>query len=127
MKTALLVMLHGSPYAASNEPALRVVDDLRRRGVFDMVVVGFLECNEPSILGAVRQCVEAGAQRIIAVPYFLHFGTHVGMDLPAILDEARQKWPTVKFFMSRYLGSSPLLTQLLAKRAREALARKERH
>ncbi|MGB9692404.1 MAG: sirohydrochlorin chelatase [Candidatus Sumerlaeaceae bacterium] len=125
MKTALVVMLHGSPYPTSNEPALRVVEDVRARGAFDEVVVGYLECNEPSIAEVLKRCVKAGARRIVAVPYFLHFGTHVGVDLPALLDEARQTWPDVEFLMSRYLGSSPLLTDLLAKRAREVLAPRE--
>lgn len=122
MKTALLVMLHGSPYAASNAPALRVVEDLRRSGRADAVHVGYLECNEPSIPDAVRQCVEAGAQRVIAVPYFLHTGTHVACDLPSLLEEAAQRWPDVEFLLAPYLGAAAELADILARRAREALS-----
>jgi len=120
MKTALLVMLHGSPLPASSEPVLRAVEDVRQRGVFDLVTIGYLECNEPPIAEAIRQCVEAGAERIIALPCFLHAGTHVVCDLPAILEAARAAWPAVEFLMTPFLGRSGVLTAILAQRAREA-------
>lgn len=122
MKSALVVILHGSPYPSSNEPALLVVNDVRERGVFGHVAVGFLECNKPSILEAIRECVEAGAQRIIALPYFLHLGTHVVNDIPEILESARSLWPHVEFRLTPPLGRSLAVTAVLAERARAALA-----
>lgn len=122
MKTALVVMLHGSPYPTSNDPALRVVEDVRECRVFSRVVVGFLECNAPSILEAIRECVEAGAQRIIALPYFLHLGTHVVNDIPDILESARALWPHVEFRLAPHLGRSHAVAAILAERARAALA-----
>lgn len=125
MKTALVIMLHGSPYASSNEPALRVAEDVRCRNVFDLVVVGYLECNEPPIFEAIRQCVDAAAERVIALPYFLHFGAHVATDLPEILDQAQKQWPHVELLMAPYLGQSSVVTGILAERAREAVSRQE--
>jgi sirohydrochlorin ferrochelatase len=120
MKTALLVMLHGSPWPASSEPALRAVEDVRQRGIFDLVAVGYLECNQPPIAEAIRQCVEAGATRVVALPCFLHAGTHVVCDLPALLEAARAAWPAVEFLMTPFLGRSDVVTAILARRAREA-------
>ncbi len=124
-EAALVVMLHGSPYVASNEPALRVIDDVRRRGAFREVVVGYLECNEPPIVEALRACVERGARRIVALPYFLHLGTHVACDLPALLDEARLTWPEVEFRLTPFLGQSLTLTEILAQRAAETSGSEE--
>ncbi len=121
MKTALLVMVHGSPRPSANADINRVLEDVRARGVFSPVQIGFMECNAPSIADAVDLCVSAGAERVVAVPYFLHTGTHVASDLPALLDDAQARHPSVEFAMGRYLGASPLLTGILADRARAVL------
>ena len=63
-----------------------MVERVRARGLFAHVEVGFMELNEPEIPEAIERCVEAGAQKVIAVPYFLHAGTHVADDLPGLLD-----------------------------------------
>lgn len=120
MKTALLVMVHGSPRPVANTDMFRVVEDVKSRGTFDHVAVGFMECNEPTIADAADACVAEGAERVVAVPYFLHTGTHVADDLPTLLDEAQARHPHVRFQMGRYLGTSPLVTDLLAARAASA-------
>jgi sirohydrochlorin ferrochelatase len=122
MKTALLVMVHGSPRPAANADMFRVVETVRQRNAFDIVETGFMECNEPSIPDAVARCVAAGAERIVAVPYFLHTGTHVADDLPTLLEEARALYPRVTFDLGRYIGRSPKLTAILRERAEAAAA-----
>ncbi len=121
MKTALLVMVHGSPRPIANTDMFRVVEDVKARNVFDHVAVGFMECNEPTIADSADACAAAGAERIVAVPYFLHTGTHVADDLPTLLDEAQARHPHIQFQMGRYLGTSPVVTALLAARAEAAL------
>lgn len=122
MKTALLVMVHGSPRPVANEEMYRVVEIVKKRGAFDIVEVGFMECNEPTIPEAIEACVGQGAERVVAVPYFLHTGTHVADDLPTLLEEAQARHPQVEFAMGRYLGASPRLTDILADRAGAAVS-----
>ncbi len=117
MKTALLVMVHGSPRPVANEEMFRVVEEVKARRVFDVVQVGFMECNAPDIPDAIAACVAEGAERVVAVPYFLHTGTHVADDLPTLLEDAQARYPDVDFAMGRYLGASPRLTDILADRA----------
>ena len=121
MKTALLVMVHGSPRPVANEDMFRVVEEVKKRGVFPVVEVGFMECNAPTIPEAIDACVTQGAEEVVAVPYFLHTGTHVADDLPTLLEEAQGRHPQVRFGMGRYLGTSPLLTGILAARAQAAM------
>src|SRR4051812_18703405 len=73
-KTALLVMVHGSPRAVANEPMFRVVEVIRERGIYPIVEAAFMECNEPDIPTAIGSCIAQGATEVIAVPYFLHTG-----------------------------------------------------
>jgi sirohydrochlorin ferrochelatase len=117
MKNAMLVMVHGSPRPIANQDMFAVVDVLRERGVFPIVEVGFMECNEPSIPDAIERCVELGAEQVVAVPYFLHTGNHVTDDLPTLLEEAQQQYPDVQFLMGDYLGHDPLLADVIAERA----------
>lgn len=124
MPDALLVMVHGSPHASANADMFRVVETLKlQRGAkhFPIVEVGFMECNEPSIPEAIDRCVAAGATRVVAVPYFLHTGTHVCDDLPTLLEEAQERHPNVEFRQGDYLGLSSRLTAILADRASSTL------
>lgn len=120
MKTALLVMVHGSPRPASNGAMFDVVEMVRARGAFDFVTVGFMECNEPTIPEAAAQCVEFGAQKVIAVPYFLHAGSHVADDLPTLLEEAHEKYPDVEWLMGDYLGRDEGVADVVMERVRAA-------
>jgi len=117
MSDALLVMVHGSPRPVANQDMFAVVDVLRERGAFPIVEVGFMELNHPPIPEAIKRCVEQGARRVVAVPYFLHTGMHVTDDLPNLLDEAQQRYPDVEFLMGDYLGHDPLLAEVIAERA----------
>jgi sirohydrochlorin ferrochelatase len=101
---------------------VRVVDLIRARDVFSVVQVGYLECNEPAIPDAIDACVAAGATSVVAVPYFLHTGTHVAEDLPSLLDAARERHPGVDFRLGAYIGRSPAVSDILADRARKAAA-----
>ncbi len=115
-KTALLVMVHGSPRPIANADMHRVTEVVRERGVYDLVEAGFMECNEPTIPDAIDSCIAQGADEVIAVPFFLHTGTHVADDLPTLIEEAMRRHPDVKFRMGDYLGRSERLTDILSDR-----------
>ena len=72
MKTALLLIAHGSRHAEANADLFHVVEQLRGR--YDIVAASFLELCPPTIEEAGRQCVAQGAQRVLMVPYFLSAG-----------------------------------------------------
>ena len=116
-QTHLLVMVHGTPRPVANTDMFRVVERVKERAVFAHVEVGFMECNEPTIPEAIDRCVANGARQIVAVPYFVHAGTHVCQDLPELLREGQAKYPSVVFAMGDYIGLSERLTELLIARA----------
>lgn len=118
MKHALIVLVHGSPRPIANDAMFAVVERIKARNVFDIVAVGFMECNAPDIPTAIDECVAAGATHITAVPYFLHTGTHVADDLPTLLEEAAARHPSVTFAMGRYIGANPIVSDILLDRAR---------
>jgi sirohydrochlorin ferrochelatase len=117
---ALLVMVHGSPRPESNRDMFAVVDVIRERGLYPIVEVGFMECNEPPIPEAIESCVARGAGRVLAVPYFLHTGNHVADDLPGLLEEAQQRHPEIEFLMGDYIGHDALIAEVIRDRAAQA-------
>jgi sirohydrochlorin ferrochelatase len=122
MKTALLLIAHGSRHAEANADLLHVAEELRRRG-HEVVVPSFLELAEPGIEDGGRRCVAAGAGRVVLVPYFLSAGTHVRRDLAAARDSLAREFPGVEFLLAEPLGRHPLLVEVVARRAAEALGR----
>lgn len=117
---ALLVMVHGSPIEESNDDVRRVVEVIRSRKIYPIVEIGFLDVNQPTIPESVDLCVRAGATEIVAVPYFLHAGRHVYVDLPELLEEAARKYPNISIRMGDYLGRDFILATLLIDRAASA-------
>lgn len=118
--SSLLVMVHGSPRPESNNDMYAVVEQVRRTGRFAAVEVGFMEVNEPTIPQALDRLVAAGADQIVALPYFLHTGNHVTDDLPGLLEAAQRRHPAVQIVMSDYLGHDPLIADVLHDRVQAA-------
>jgi sirohydrochlorin ferrochelatase len=122
MKTALLLMAHGSRQAEANDDLRHVAAAIRQRGDFDIVEASFLELAEPSIPDGGLRCVEQGAHRVVMLPYFLSAGVHVQRDLTAFREELVKRFPAVEFQLAQPLGRHPLLLDVVLARAREAMA-----
>lgn len=117
-ETGLLLILHGSPRPEANAPALRIAAKLSDS--YGRVIVGYLECNDPDVPTAIEQFAAANIQRLIVVPYFLHPGRHLVLDIPGHLLEAMQKHPRLEILLSNAVGLSSQVTQVLIHRAQEA-------
>ncbi len=118
---ALLVVAHGSRREASNEEVRKLCRRIEQEAAgeeFFLVRAGFLELAEPSIVEGIGQCIEAGADQVVVLPYFLSAGRHVSEDIPAEVEKARQRHPHASIVLAPYLGSAPgvagLLVQLAA-------------
>jgi sirohydrochlorin ferrochelatase len=120
VKTAFLLIAHGSRHPEANADLHHVVDDLRQRG-HAVVEAAFLELAEPDIAEGGRRCVAQGAAVVVLVPYFLSAGVHVRRDLTEARARLAACFPAVDFRLAEPLGRHPLLLEVVAERAREAL------
>lgn len=120
MTTAVLLVAHGSPQAAANREVTELVSQLRERGRHSIVEPAFLEGASPSIPQGIAACVAQGASRVVVIPYFLLLGKHVLQDIPALVEEARARYPQVEFAIGQHLGAHPLLLDIALERLREA-------
>lgn len=120
MKTAILVVAHGSPIAKANEDLFHLVEQVRERSGYEIVEAAFLERARPSIREGMDNCVRQGAGRVVVLPFFLLLGAHVVEDLPRLVDEARDRHPGVEFVVGRHLGGDERLALVALERIREA-------
>jgi sirohydrochlorin ferrochelatase len=120
-KTALLLIAHGSRRPEANADLQYLAKELSSRGEFDIVQPSYLELCEPGIVPAGKICVQNGANRVVMLPYFLSAGRHVVDDLTAARDELAKLHPDVSFLLAEPLGRHPLLAEIVAERARQAL------
>ncbi|HKB03960.1 MAG TPA: CbiX/SirB N-terminal domain-containing protein [Gemmataceae bacterium] len=119
--TALLLIAHGSRRPEANADLEHLAAVMRARGEFAVAQPSYLELCEPGIVAGGELCVAAGAGRVVLLPYFLSAGTHVTEDLTAARDELAKRHPAVEFVLAEPLGRHPLMAEVVAQRAREAI------
>ncbi len=122
MKTAILLMGHGSRVAEANNALYDIAAMVKTQGGFEIVEVSFREQHAPNIQKGIDACVAQGAQQILLYPYFLFAGAHVLEDLPEEMDEAKKRHPGLELKMGKPLGAHPKLAEIVCERIGEALA-----
>jgi sirohydrochlorin ferrochelatase len=119
MKTAIVIVDHGSRRAESNrmlEEVARLFGD-RFSTKYDIVEPAHMELSEPSIASAYAACAKRGAARIVVVPFFLGPGKHWTSDIPRLVAEAAIDFPATTYHVAPVLGIDDLILDLLEKRA----------
>jgi len=112
---SLLLVAHGSRRGESNEEIARLAEKLASRASdrFACVSHAFLELAEPSIPDGIEKCIQQGATSVQVLPYFLARGTHVADDIPEQVSIKQNEYPDLKIEVSRYLGTSDALVDVL--------------
>lgn len=107
---ALLIIAHGSRKQSSNDEVAQLAQRTAQLpSDFELISHGFLELTTPNVPDAIQALVEQGATNIVVMPYFLAAGYHVQEDLPALLEEAKQRHPDIKISRVAHIGSADLM------------------
>lgn len=121
MKTALLIMAHGSRIPEANDAVREIADMVKTMSGFEIVEISYREQHLPNIQAGIDACVARGAERILLMPYFLFVGAHVQEDLPAEMEEGRKRYPNIQFAMGNHLGVHRKLAEVVVERVTETL------
>jgi sirohydrochlorin ferrochelatase len=119
MRTAVLLIAHGSRHAPANDDLHGLAARLAARGDDPIVEPAFLELAEPDIPTGGDRCIARGAERVLMIPYFLAEGVHLLRDLAAARDDLARRHPGVEFRLGAPLGPHPLLDRLVEERIRQ--------
>ncbi len=122
MKTAVLLMAHGSRIPEANDAVREIAAMVKEVTGYPIVEVSFREMHLPNIQQGIDACVAQGAERILLLPYFLFVGAHVQEDLPEEMAMARERYPNVAFAMGAHLGVHRKLAEVVAERIGQGLA-----
>ena len=112
----ILIISHGSPRAQANQGFEALVARVASRLGGAEVLPTFFSITQPDIPDRVAALVSNGVHRILLMPYFLYSGQHVTVDIPALLDECRRRFPHVAIELLPPLENDPAMEDLLVER-----------
>ena len=115
MKSALLIISHGSRRAASNEEVANLTARVRERSAGMIVEHAFLEITEPTVQQKIDELAANGVTDIQIFPHFLAAGSHVTSDIPREIESAQKKYPATSFSILPHLGALAELPALILK------------
>lgn len=119
MKAVVLVS-HGSRSSKTKAEIQGIIDELRQRGRVDIWGYAFLGIGHPNILDGIKECVQKGATEIVVLLNFLNSGKHVDADVPRMVDEARRKYPQIRFHITKPVGHHKQIVNLFSDMINEA-------
>lgn len=113
MKTGIVVLFHGSRTEGAEEVVRRIISEVRKRGGYEIVEEAYLQHAAPGLQDAVEKCDRLRIEHIVIVPFFLQMGTHVTADIPALIEEARERYPHLQISVADAVGSHPLMIEVV--------------
>ena len=67
-----------------------------------------------------EKCVFRGARKITVIPYFLHQGLHIRLDIPEMMQACSKRFPNVRVVLGNTLGYDDAIADLVQRRIEEA-------
>jgi sirohydrochlorin ferrochelatase len=123
--TGIILFAHGSSVEEANRGVHALATELRTAGPYEFVRAAFLELAHPDLGEAIAEAVNAGATRVVVIPFFLTMGVHLRRDLPNLIAPERRKHPQLSIEVAPSLEGHPLMSTLILERVGEALRASE--
>ena len=113
MRTAVIILGHGSRNAGADEAIRKVVDGVKQTGSFAVVEHAFLQYVPPTPHEVIERCAGQNVDRVVIVPFFLQAGAHVTRDIPELVEKARKQHPKIEIIVTDYVGAHPLMAKVV--------------
>jgi len=120
MKTAVIILGHGSRSGGADVTVKRVAAEVKKGSGHEIVAHAFLQYTTPTPQNAIENCIRQQVQRIVIVPYFMQSGAHVTRDIPELVDKARKQHPDLDIVVTDYVGAHPLMAKIVQDLVQEA-------
>ncbi len=116
----IILMGHGSRVPGAGRDMEEVAQRLREKYGYPRVEICFVSRLGPHFPEIFEKCVNQGAKKLLAIPYFLHEGLHLILDIPEMMQKEAKKFPHVKLILGRSLGFAEGLVDLVERRIEES-------
>ena len=119
-KEAVILLGHGSRVPQAGSGMEQLAERLRQRHPASLVETCYMSRLGPHFPEVFDRCVARGAEKVILIPYFLHTGLHILLDIPRMMQEKAREFPGVKVIFGRNLGFDDCLVDLVSRRVEES-------
>jgi len=116
----IILMGHGSRVPGAGKDMEEVAQRLKDKYGYPRVEICFISRLGPHFPEIFEKCVNQGAKKVLAIPYFLHEGLHLLLDIPEMMQKEANKFPHVKLMLGRSLGFDEGLVDLVERRIEES-------
>jgi cobalt/nickel transport system ATP-binding protein/precorrin-8X/cobalt-precorrin-8 methylmutase len=117
---AIILMGHGSRVPGAGKDMEEVAKCLKEKYGYPWVEICFVSRLGPHFPEVFEKCVNQGAKRVWVIPYFLHEGLHLRLDIPEMMQKEAKKFPHVKLTLGKSLGFGEGLVNLVKQRIEES-------
>ena len=115
-KVAVILLGHGSRVPDAGRNMHKVARGLKKKYGYEIVEICYMSRLGPHFPEIFEKCVGLGASRVMVIPYFLHDGLHLVLDIPEMMQEIAARYPNVKVILGKNLGFDEVLVDLVERR-----------
>lgn len=119
-KRALIVLGHGSRAVGAADNMEKVAAKLKERLDYEIVEICQMSGRGVLFPEVFDRCMEQGAASVLVLPYFLHRGVHILLDVPEMMKEKAEEYPGVRIVLGSNLGFDEALVDIMMKRVGES-------
>ncbi len=115
-KTGILLISHGSPRDEANNAFSELTGRIAARLNSNNILPTFFSIKRPNIMDQIGKLAQQGVKRVIMLPYFLGNGQHIKADIPAQLEQCKERYPEIEIEFLPTLQGEPGVEDVLTER-----------
>jgi sirohydrochlorin ferrochelatase len=119
-RTAIILIGHGSRVPASGSDMEKVAVGLRNDSDHVIIETCYMSRMKPFFSETLKKVIDAKVDKVMVIPYFLHSGLHLVLDIPKMIQENAEKYPDVKIVYGKHLGYDDAMVTLVKRRIEES-------
>ncbi|VAX16024.1 hypothetical protein MNBD_NITROSPINAE04-2575 [hydrothermal vent metagenome] len=119
-RTAVILIGHGSRVPASGNDMVKVAERLRSENCYAMIETCYMSRMKPFFSETLKKVAESKVEKVVVIPYFLHSGLHLVLDIPEMIQENAKLFPGLNIVYGKHLGYDDAMVALVKRRIEES-------
>ncbi len=114
--TDIVLLFHGSRYPSTQKEADELSQNLQQQVPASRLSIAWLQNSTPSLPDVLEKLVASNTTQITILPLFTLTGRHVEYDIPRLVEDFKERQPTVSIVLAPHLGADPDFAGWLARK-----------